>query len=418
MRRAKRLALAIEDVVAASSGGSGNLLRALGPNLSRDQRQANAYFCVVICALVLDPEEPDWLGGMTDLAACPWGTKLAAERHYERRADVCSRWGQEALRLLSEACGVLQWPMESEASPIENDAKSNEHPTIRLWGALHHLRNVCFSAHSLFGNLEERRARRRDANTRHAQFVCDFVNQRGKQQALEGVPPRESLAEALQSLEAIGEHRDPEDPQDLVGMLTTALERADDACDVVTCTLRDGGGKVLDSVLTPETGARSAQVGVLVQQIRDTFLDLRAGLAIRGSLLADHVERLGQHTDALEGTIHELTAVMEQHGLEADQGERLAREANAADGAPSIPEPPALTEDHERVLRYLKKIEGRCRPATWIADNGPIRNRETLGQLLKDLAVMGFAHQPHGRKKGWAIGDLGVKHLDKLDGKS
>ena len=63
---------------------------------------------------------------------------------------------------------------------------------------------------------------------------------------------------------------------------------------------------------------------------------------------------------------------------------------------------PALTKDHEMILAILAKTPHRCQRVIDVAANGPIRNRETVGRLLKELEDMGLVERKFGKRKGYA----------------
>ncbi len=86
-----------------------DLLRLLGPNLPRGQREVNALRAVVVSACILDPDAAEWLGDATDLAASPWVGDGTGLPRIKGRAEVCQGWGHEALAMLGEAAAVLGW---------------------------------------------------------------------------------------------------------------------------------------------------------------------------------------------------------------------------------------------------------------------------------------------------------------------
>jgi hypothetical protein len=67
----------------------------------------------------------------------------------------------------------------------------------------------------------------------------------------------------------------------------------------------------------------------------------------------------------------------------------------------------SLTADHEAILAVLVKVPTRCRTVIEVASNGTIRNRETVGLLLKQLATFGLVHRPHGKRKGYVLTGAG-----------
>ena len=76
----------------------------------------------------------------------------------------------------------------------------------------------------------------------------------------------------------------------------------------------------------------------------------------------------------------------------------------------------ALTPDHERVLSVLAKTPTKTLTITRVAAIGPIRNRETVGRLLKALATMGLVDLPHGPRKGYALTSSGLARVKSSAG--
>ncbi len=77
----------------------------------------------------------------------------------------------------------------------------------------------------------------------------------------------------------------------------------------------------------------------------------------------------------------------------------------------SLPAGVALTTDHESILAVLGKTPTKCKTVIDVASAGTIRNRETVGRLLRELAGFGMVNQPHGKRKGYALTDGGRKRL-------
>lgn len=73
-----------------------------------------------------------------------------------------------------------------------------------------------------------------------------------------------------------------------------------------------------------------------------------------------------------------------------------------------------LTVDHELVLKTLARTPHRCVQIADLAAIGPIRNRETVGSLLKDMASFGLVHRPYGRRKGYALTKAGLDRVRLL----
>lgn len=86
-----------------------------------------------------------------------------------------------------------------------------------------------------------------------------------------------------------------------------------------------------------------------------------------------------------------------------ESGDRAKREY----GPDSVP----LTTDHEDILAFLGKTPTKCKTVVTVAGDGPIRNRETVGRLLRELAEWGLVERPHGLRKGYALTDAGRKRL-------
>lgn len=82
----------------------------------------------------------------------------------------------------------------------------------------------------------------------------------------------------------------------------------------------------------------------------------------------------------------------------------VATSATQVGGQPLV----VLTEDHEAVLKTLARTPYRCMQIAQLAAVGPIRNRETVGTLLKEMARFGLVHRPFGRRRGYALTGPGM----------
>lgn len=71
----------------------------------------------------------------------------------------------------------------------------------------------------------------------------------------------------------------------------------------------------------------------------------------------------------------------------------------------------ALTADHESILAVLGKGYRTCMTVNDVAGAGTIRNRETVGRLLGELAGLGLVNRPYGIRKGYALTDEGRKRV-------
>lgn len=93
----------------------------------------------------------------------------------------------------------------------------------------------------------------------------------------------------------------------------------------------------------------------------------------------------------------------------ADDDDDSALPADVIDENDAGGEVPALTKDHWLILAELARTPQSCRTVIDVAGSGPIRNRETVGRLLRELAEYGLVHRPHGKRKGYALTDAGRK---------
>lgn len=50
----------------------GDLLRLLGSNQPRNDKETNALRAIVVCACIVDPDSSEWLAHVTPLANCSW----------------------------------------------------------------------------------------------------------------------------------------------------------------------------------------------------------------------------------------------------------------------------------------------------------------------------------------------------------
>ncbi len=77
---------------------------------------------------------------------------------------------------------------------------------------------------------------------------------------------------------------------------------------------------------------------------------------------------------------------------------------NEASGVP-------LTARHETILRVLGRRSQTCMTVIEIAGNGPIRNREAAGLLLRDLEKLRLVCRPFGKRRGYALTPSGLARL-------
>lgn len=70
-----------------------------------------------------------------------------------------------------------------------------------------------------------------------------------------------------------------------------------------------------------------------------------------------------------------------------------------------------ITSEHEMLLERLNRTPTRCRTVSRLAIEGPVRNRHTVGKLLRQLLAIGLVYQPYSNKKGYAITPEGSARL-------
>lgn len=70
-----------------------------------------------------------------------------------------------------------------------------------------------------------------------------------------------------------------------------------------------------------------------------------------------------------------------------------------------------LTARHETILRVLGRRPQTCMTVIEISGNGPIRNREAAGLLLRDLEKLRLVCRPFGKRRGYALTPSGLARL-------
>lgn len=141
--------------------------------------------------------------------------------------------------------------------------------------------------------------------------------------------------------------------------------------------------------------------------VAEAFLRHLEGWVARGDFepqcgAAEKSTSTGSHVAAQSGAAQEAGSGEEQPG--GGKGKELL-------SSPSQGRAIALTPDHESILLVLGRTPTRCLPVIDLASAGAIRNRETVGRLLGELARFGLVERPYGRRKGYALTDAGRKRL-------
>lgn len=160
----------------------------------------------------------------------------------------------------------------------------------------------------------------------------------------------------------------------------------------------------------PATGAnRTSLVEVAARALEACALDCLGQSPLVGdSIDADAGRALGDRVDAITADLRAALGVPGWRGLLANTpAAEVDPDAKTAAHAAGV----ALTRDHEAILAVLGKTPTKCKTVIDVAAAGPLRNRETVGRLLRELADAGVVHRPFGSKKGYALTDPGLKRL-------
>lgn len=267
-----------------------------------------------------------------------------------------------------------------------------EHPARELLPALHGLSLLSHSTY-LLRELAERRSEARGAR-------LNLLNTSG------------TLAEQWQVVTEMLEGRDslplPLEPQQLREHLRSTLENGKARCEQALPALREGGAAWLDAVLPPSAAgpARSIELHTKLRSAERVIEALMAGLGLPNAYIDDHAAEMVDLAVWFARAWDEMIAVAETRGLVATV--RTPTEAGAGDGQSeptALPAGIALTADHESMLAVLRRNPQRCMTVIEVTSVVKIRNRETVGRLLGELAGFGFVHRPHGRRKGYTLTD-------------
>ncbi|MFN7396395.1 MAG: hypothetical protein ACK5UW_05550 [bacterium] len=133
------------------------------------------------------------------------------------------------------------------------------------------------------------------------------------------------------------------------------------------------------------------------------------GIQANGGILAGAINE-----PPAPGVIHNTPIITHREGAERAAA-IVARDFGTGDNSdakpPDLPAVVALTKDHDSILAVLGKTPTKCKTVIDLASTGPIRNRETVERLLRELAGFGLVDRPHGKRKGYALTDAGRKRL-------
>jgi hypothetical protein len=193
-------------------------------------------------------------------------------------------------------------------------------------------------------------------------------------------------------------------------------------CVHVDKALRDGGAKWLDSVTAPCASgrARSVQIRLAVDRLRAEVSRLSFQVEFPQHYRPDVLGAAATAALELEDYLNEMLAILKNRlGAPSDRPDtpprteavELARGVGGGDSGVAKPPAPsavvALTADHDAILAVLGKTPSKCLTVIDVSSAGTIRNRETVGLLLRQLAKIGLVHRPFGTKKGYALTDAG-----------
>lgn len=109
----------------------------------------------------------------------------------------------------------------------------------------------------------------------------------------------------------------------------------------------------------------------------------------------------------VRGAIEEVESIPNARSLPASEAAQFPAPPHGADKSVG----PALTADHESIMAVLAKSPMKCKTVIEVSSAGTIRNRETVGRLLRELETLGMVYRPYGKRKGYALTDLGRKRL-------
>jgi len=115
----------------------------------------------------------------------------------------------------------------------------------------------------------------------------------------------------------------------------------------------------------------------------------------------------------LKGSVADKTPVSGQANHVISAPENLAKPPAPPAGAEAIDA--AITADHELILSVLSNAPGKCMKVHEVTSKCQIRNRETVGRLLRDLNVRGLVDQPFGIRKGYGLTDKGKAKIATLN---
>lgn len=124
------------------------------------------------------------------------------------------------------------------------------------------------------------------------------------------------------------------------------------------------------------------------------------------SAVGDRVLRQRFHERGRVVTLARVASLIDELGW----GNRSYAQPESVDGV-ALPVAVALTADHDSILAVMRLKPTRCMTVIAVAGKGEIRNRETVGRLLRELAEAGMVERRYGKRKGYALTDAGRKRV-------
>lgn len=160
---------------------------------------------------------------------------------------------------------------------------------------------------------------------------------------------------------------------------------------------------MIQSGVPNELRETAQNVGARMEELKSAIL---AGVQPRAPAVSVPLDLLDR--------LQRAAAAVDPHAIDR-AAEKTAQVFGAGDdGDTKPPAPPggvALTVDHESILAVLGKTPTKCKTVIDVASAGPLRNRETVGRLLRELESRGMVVRPFGKQKGYALTDTGRKRL-------
>lgn len=194
--------------------------------------------------------------------------------------------------------------------PIRN------HPAWKLLMALYSLVSACRNAR-VFGEYADEVKERRNWWIEQTNLISRQESERAHKRVLEGTPKHEAYApvrelmKASQTRPRIALHSERKQAFERV------VKNGLSCCEAANEALRAGGAKGLDAALEPGTARRSIELGAKLREAESAFTGLSSILIMPEVLIDEYVQALENLGPWFETSGNELSAVMEQFGLDA-----------------------------------------------------------------------------------------------------